>query len=192
MVKIIILLFAFVVLAYFAISFFNSYKRRKLEQKLENYQRLLEQARRSRLIYIRALQKAENVKFQIDATENELASIKSKLQESRFDLRNQLLELRRFRFSDNVFDSDLKIIEKKNTDFFSTWKAASALKAPYNSKLEEIIILHKSFASFAQESREKTEIWHNDKRIVMKMYDELRSEVKISDPREVLLRGTNE
>jgi hypothetical protein len=192
MVKIIILLFAFVVLAYFAISFFNSYKRRKLEQKLENYQRLLEQARRSRLIYIRALKMAENVKFQIDAIENELASIKSKLQEFRPDLRNQLLELRRFRFSDNVFDSDLKIIEKKNTAFFSTWKAANALKASYNLKLDEAKILHNSFASLSEDSRGKTEIWHNDKRIVMKMYGELRSEVKISDPREVLLKGTNE
>jgi len=192
MVKIILLLFALVMLAYFAISFYNSYKKRKLEEKLEKYQSLLEQARKSRLIYIRALEKAEKVKFQIDAIENELASIKSKLKESRVDLRNQLLELRRIRFSDNLFDSDLKIIEKKNAAFFSTWKAANALKASYNEKLEEVKILHKSFAVFSQESREKTETWHKDKSVVIKMYDELRSEVKLSDPREVLLRSANE
>ena len=192
MVKIIILLFALVVLAYFIFSFYNSYKKKKLEQKLEKYQNLLERARRSRLIYIRALEKAENAKFQIDAIENELASIKSKLQEFRPALRNQLLELRRYRFSENLFDSDLKIIEKKTKAFFSTWKSASALKTSYNLKLDEAKILHQSFASLAEDSRGKTEIWLNDKSIVMKMYNELRSEVKISDPREVLLKGTGD
>ena len=192
MVKIIILLFALVVFAYFVFSFYNSYKKRKLEQKLEEYQKLLEQARRSRLIYIRALEKTENAKFQIDAIESELASIKAKLQEFRPDLRNQLLELRRFRFSENLFDSDLKIIEKKTKAFFSTWKSASALKTSYNLKLGEAKILHQSFSSLAEDSRGKTEIWYNDKGIVMKMYHELRSEVKISDPREVLLKGTND
>ena len=68
MVKIIILLFTLVVLAYFIFSFYNSYKKKKLEQKLEKYQNLLEKARRSRLIYIRALEKAENAKFQISKT----------------------------------------------------------------------------------------------------------------------------
>ena len=192
MVKILILLFSLVVFVYFVISLFNSYKKRKLQKKLEEYQKLLEQARQCRLIYIRALEKTENVKFQIDGIEAELASLKSKLNESRFELRNLLLELRRFRLVDSEFESDLKIIEQKKAALFSTWIAANALKAPYNAKLQEVKVLHISFAALSKESRVKTEIWHNDKRIVMKMYNELRVEVKISDPREVLLRGANE
>jgi len=192
MVKILILLFSLVVFVYFVISLFNSYKKRKLQKKLEEYQQLLEQARKCRLIYIIALEKTENIKFQIDGVEAELASLKYKLNESRIELRNLLLELRRFRFSDSEFESDQKIGEQKKAAFFSIWKAANALKAPYNAKLQEVKILHISFAALSKESREKTEIWHNDKRIVMKMYDELRREVKISDPREILLRGANE
>ena len=192
MVEIIILLFCLVVLAYFGISFFNRYKRKKLEKKLADYQMLLEQARQSRLKYISALEKAENVKFQIDALDTELATMKYKLKEFRLEFRNQLLELRRLRSSELDLDSDLKTMEKKKVAFALSWKAADTLKGPYNAKLKEIKNLHKAFAILSKESREKTELWHNDKRIVMKMYDELRSEVKISNPRKVLLKSTME
>ena len=192
MVEIIILLFCLVVLAYFGISFFNRYKRKKLEKKLADYQMLLEQARQSRLKYISALEKAENVKFQIDALDTELATMKYKLKEFRLEFRNQLLELRRLRSSELDLDSDLKTMEKKKVAFALSWKAADTLKGPYNAKLKEIKNLHKAFAILSKESREKTELWHNDKRIVMKMYDELRSEVKISNPRKVLLKNTRE
>lgn len=192
MVKIILLLFSFVVLAYFGISFFNRYKRKKLEKKLEDYQRLLEHARQTRLKYIRSLEKTENVKFQIDAIDTELASMKYRLMEFRLDLGNQLMELRRLHFSDLEFDSDLKIFEKKKVFFASTWKTADSLKSSFNAKLEEVKILHKSFAILSKESRGKTEIWYDEKRVVLKMYDELRLEVKINNPREVLLRDTRE
>ncbi len=192
MVEIVLLLFFLAVLAYFGISFFNSYRREKLKKKLENYQRMLEQARQSRLSYIRTLEKAENVTPQIEAIESELASMKSKLKKFRLDFRSQLRELRRLSFSDPDFNSDLEMIEQKKVAFTSTWKAADSLKSPYNAKLEEVRTLHKSFSILSNESREKTELWHKDKRIVMKMYDELRSEVKISNPRKVLLRSAKE
>jgi len=192
MVQIILLLFSFVLLAYFAITFFNRYKKKKLANKLENYQRLLEQARQSRFSYIRALKKAENVKSQIDSLDAELALIKAKLKEFHLELRKQLLELRRVRSGNTALDSDLEIIERKKNDFSLTWKAACTLKGPYNTKLKEVKSLHETFATLSIESRGKTETWHNDKRIVMKMYDELRSEVKISDPREVLQKSTRE
>ena len=192
MVEIILLLFSLVVLAYFGISFLNRCKRKKLEKKLENYQRLLEQARQCRHKYIMALEKAENAKLQIDAIETELAVMKSKLKEFHLDLRKQLLELRRLSFSDLDLNFDLKMIEQKKVAFASTWKAADSLKGSYNEKLEEVKTLHKTFAILSKESREKTELWHNDKRILMKMYGELRSEVKISNPREVLLKSGRE
>jgi len=106
--------------------------------------------------------------------------------------RKQLLELRRFRFSGLDLNSDLKMIEQKKVAFASTWKAADSLKDFYNEKLDEVKTLRKTFAILSKESREKTELWHNDKRIVMKMYGELRSEVKISNPRKVLLKSTME
>ena len=120
MVEIVLLLFLLAVLAYCGISFFKSYRRDKLKKKLENYQRMLEQARQSRLRYIRTLEKAENVTPQIDAIESELASMKSKLIKFHLDFRSQLRELRRLSVSEPDFNSDLQMIEQKKVAFPST------------------------------------------------------------------------
>lgn len=188
MVELIILLVGLIVIFSAILIGYNAIKKRRLEIKLNEYQILLENARKSRLAYVSTLNSTEKAKFLVETAENEATSVKTRLIENKVELWKMLAELRNNRAANITSNFDQKVLEKKISDFRHSWKSSDLLKTHFNQKYAEVKALRDQCSKISQASDGKSEQWFELRRKVMDMYAQLRRETPLANPREVLLK----
>ena len=189
MLNLIILFAGLIAVAAIGYLLFKRLKKRRLEIQFQIYQSILQEARQSRVQYVSALEASEKVKFQIDALQGEVSALKGKQHNCRVNIRKLIQDLRKLHAANLTTQYDLNIRDKKKMELFKTWQGYNAVKAPYNQKFVDIRNHREQYAKLSNEARERSEKWFNDKKQVMDLYGKLSGEMKLVNPREVLLKG---
>lgn len=189
LINLIALFISLIAIAAMGYFLFKRLKKRRLEIQFQTYQALLQDARQSRLQYVSALEASEKVKFQIDALQSEVSALKGKQHNFRVNIKKQIQDLRKLYAANLTTQYDMNIRDKKKMELFNTWKAYNVIKAPYNQKFVDIRSHHEQYTKLSNEARQRSEKWFSDKKQVMDLYGRLSGEMKLSNPREVLLKG---
>ena len=189
MLNLIFLFAGLITVAAIGYLLFKRVKKRRLEIQFQIYQALLQEARQSRILYVTALEASEKVKFQIDALHGEVSALKGKQHNCRVTIRKLIQDLRNLYAAKLTTQYDLNIRDKKKSELFKTWLGYNAVKTPYNQKFVEIRNHHEQYAKLSNVARERSEKWFSDKKQVMDLYGKLSGEMKLANPREVLLKG---
>ena len=189
MLNLIFLFAGLIAVAAIGYLIFKRLKKRRLEIQFQIYQALLQEARQSRVQYVSALEVSEKVQFQIDALHGEISALKGKQHNCRVTIRKLIQDLRNLYAAKLTTQYDLNIRDKKKLELFKTWQGYNAVKAPYNQKFVDIRNHRELYAKLSNVARERSEKWFSDKKQVMDLYGKLSGEMKLANPREVLLKG---
>jgi hypothetical protein len=183
----------FFILALGAIGFFISRavliyrKKAALEHKVAYYEKFLQQAAQIRFAYLEALKNADESRIEIEALKNELSGDKRKLQIVRADLKKQVKEIRKLLSASDCPDKiESRAVAQKKAIFKALWRSLSSMKASFNTKRSILAPLHEKYLSMVSEEKQRATKWQQSKSLISTLYNELNSQIEITNPRDVL------
>lgn len=161
-------------------------KRKVLERKVQEYQKLLRQGGQVRHQYLDALKDLDEIKKRLDTLKEELTSQKIRLLSARADVRKLLSELDKLKKESENDKLRAKTLVQRKLDFGRQWAALNELKKTYCVTAENLKPLRIKFLELLENEQKNTRSWRHHRNMIMSLYNELNPQLEIPDPREVL------
>lgn len=187
-----VLVFIATVILFALYMLFIYRKRKALENKVTEYEKMLRQTGHFRVIYLDAIKQAEEAKKRIDSLKDELAGQKIRLLKQRQEVKHLLPEIRKIKKNLETGDSlVMKAMEQRKIILRQQWAVLNELRKKFNQTLGDLPQMNQKFISLQQSEQKCTHKWHMLRSTVMALFNELHGQIEISSPREVL-SGTRE
>jgi hypothetical protein len=186
MLDIIFLLIALAVLCFFIYHFIILLKRRRLRMKLEEYNKVLQHARKSRLEYVRVLENLAQMRQNITYFKEESYSDKARLNHFRAIIRDLIPPMREMGRPEHWSPLDSNVYEKKKEELKHYWHDLNELRIRYNQNQANTQQLNQKYQEAVEKEKIHAPEWFKDKSQVLAMYNVLSGEIKLPSPGEFL------
>ncbi len=182
-----VLIFIATVLLFALYMLFIYRKRKALENKVVEYEKILRQTGHFRVLYLEAIKQAEEAKKRIDNLKDELTSQKIRLVKQRQEIKRMLPEMRKIKKNLEAGDAvALKALEQRKITLRQQWVVLNELRKKFNLALGDLPQMNQKFISLQQSEQKCTQKWQTLRSTVMGLFNELHGQIEISSPREVL------
>jgi hypothetical protein len=154
--------------------------------KLEEYNKVLQQARKSRLEYVRVLETLAQMRQNINYYKDESYSEKARLNHFRAIIRDLIPPMREMGRPEHWSPLDLNVYEKKKEELRYYWHTLNDLRIKYNQNQTNTQQLNQKYQEAVEKEKIHAPEWFKDKAQVLAMYNVLSSEIKLPSPGEFL------
>lgn len=157
-----------------------------IKRRLAEYTAILGQATGTRRAFYNVLEETKMALAKLDATKNELADGKARLNDTRAELREKLQEIKQKLKKEERTKVDNHHIAQLKIKFEQHWKLFGSLKKSYCLSRDEYPIMQKDYDELASREKQAFQQWKQDKEAVFRAYHEISKLTKIKHPNEIL------
>ncbi|MFC1614328.1 hypothetical protein ACFL5K_03440 [Gemmatimonadota bacterium] len=161
-------------------------KKRDIDQKFDEYSRLLDQAANTRRSYISIMEKTKPLLKEVNSIKAELSKGKSKLSRHRIELRAQILLIRKEIEKGGKSKTDKRVIDQMKIRFDQHWKVFNSLKRIYREILGRYCSLEEEYQLLTEEEELAHQQWTQEKNAVLNSFKVLSTLTTIRHPFELL------
>ncbi|MBN2287684.1 MAG: hypothetical protein JXQ83_00030 [Candidatus Glassbacteria bacterium] len=159
-------------------------KQRQLLEKANKYEKLLRDSRISRYKYQQTLQRSRDFFKSQEQVNESLRIIKAELGSIRSDMRSHLEGIRHeVKKSDNT-EFDKKVIGQMKTALEQKWKFFNSRKIECNKVVDKVNGLEVEKNEIINAERAACDKWTREKETVLKLWRELNTQIKITNPQK--------
>ena len=173
-----------VILTLILIIYVRVKKQQKLLADVERYEAFLRDSRVTRWQYLQCMEKNKEILKDYERMSDNMKVLKAELLGLRSELCDELRFLRAEIKKSTGTELDKRTIAQMKTDFEQKWKHFSRRKTNYNENLGKLLEAKKKMEQASQEETEASNKWSEEKTIVMNLWRNLSSKVKVTDPRK--------
>ncbi len=170
---------------------FSIVKMAGVEKKRLLYERLLKEARGTRMIYIKRLETSDNFRIKLEGLQVELKSEKFRLNTVRCSIREIIEDVRSRLVPSKIDKLEAKVILQKKITLGEHWKVLDNFRLKYNKKLASFRLIENESRIHLHKTTESCDKWEAQKSVLMSLYDELKGVSKVVDPRSMLVAADN-
>ena len=162
------------------------FKRAEIEKKRLLYEKLLKEARTTRITYIKLLETSDDFRIKLDGIRTDLGSKRSRLNSVRSSIREILQDARTRLAASHIDKLEANVIVQKKINIGESWKVLDNFRRQYNKKLAAYRLIENEDRLHSNKLSESGEKWEAQKTVLMGLYDELKVAVDVPDPRSLL------
>lgn len=174
---------------YFISMFIRIRKKRLIQSKLEEYDNMLDESRKSRKAYIKAMEKTQPLLENIEKLKYELGSIKVKLNKGRIILRKLLEEIRNLDL--NKFKSDIeeRTIKQLKFKFEGKWMLFNGMKKKFCETAQTFKQTKEQYEAYHLEENNIYKKYTRDKEATIRLFREISQLTEINPPKDISISG---
>ena len=173
-----------IIFAVAAVFIFRAYQQHVLRLKAEEYDKLLKQARETRFQYVQAMQRTSDAQKELERLEENLTSLKAELYGYNKEFRALLLSLRAQIAKSTDSDLDKRTLGQMKLSIAEKWTHANNRKKDCLALRSEYDDAMFRFQQMEDVEHEITQLWKEQKELVLNFYVELKSQLNIPDPKK--------
>lgn len=182
-----VLIFIATVLVVAIYMLFGFRKRKLLDSKVIEYEKLLRQTGHFRVIYLDAIKQTEEAKKRIDYIKEELASQRFRLVKQRSEVKKLLPEMHRIKRELPEGDQLVKkAFEQRKQSFRSQWALLNEMRKNFILAMADLPLINQKYIELMETEQKCTRKWQMLRSSVMALFNELHGQIELSSPREVL------
>lgn len=170
---------------------FSIVKMAGIEKKRLLYEKMLTEARCTRMIYIKRLETSDNFRIKLEGLQVELKSEKYRLNTVRGSIREIIQDVRSRLAPSKIDKLEANVILQKKITFGEHWKVLDNFRLKYNKKLASFILIENESRIHLIKTQESCDKWEAQKSVLMSLFDELKGVSKVVDPRSMLVAANN-
>ena len=173
-----------VILTFLVIIGIRVQKHRNLMKKREEYEKKLREAKVTRYQYMQALQQSRDILADIEEVEEKLTSVKAELIGYHSDIRQQVDTIRKHRKKSTGSDLDNRTQQQMEAELARLWAHTDSRKLVCLDIEEAHHKLMQNKKRLEHEELKVTNRWFKQKDNVIKVYDDLKNQLSLTDPRK--------
>ncbi len=182
MISYIALLAIIVFIAFIVIVFISMKKQKALIDKAKQYENLLRESRVSRYKYQQCLENSREFLKNIEQISESLRVIKAELESIRSDIRQHVEGIRKEVKKTDNSELDKRILTQMKTVLGEKWKFFNSRKLDCREVLDKLKELEEEKNEITQAENAGYEKWTLEKETVLKIWEELNTKIKITNP----------
>ncbi len=182
-----VLIFVSVVIAFAIYMLFSFRKRKILESKVIEYEKLLRQTGHFRVIYLDAIKQTEEARKRIDNIREDLAAQKLRLVKQRSEVKKLLAEMHKIkRELPEGGALAKKALEQRKQSFLTQWTVLNEMRKNFILAMADLPLMNQKYIGLMETEQKCTRKWQMLRSSVMALFNELHGQIELSSPREVI------